>query len=326
MNDNLRIKKREAAPQQTDIFLHIGNVEGVCFIKRSQVCPFENVEKLKFDSLYMGTVQISDRFKHLAFGLSRQEEDYMDNRLDPDPAEIFDRGVKYIQGISPADKAGGIFVDRLQPQFYPHRFDPVQTIQQCEHIVSQTVRACSDGKDLNVRIRNRLGKDLFQIFHRRVGIGEGLKIRDVGSDRTFGKKLFLPGFELAGNRHCSGTGKISGSFCAAEDASACAGFSVPVGTGHSAVQCDLIYFFPVSAPQSPVQRMITFFLPSVWSGPSDRSPFSHTSDYHNTTDLYVQTNMKKKLFIFSDMLYNKHIFEVFSHKSRFRLLNPDTTD
>ena len=106
VNDNLRIKKREAAPQQTDIFLHIGNVEGVCFIKRSQVCPFENVEKLKFDSLYMGTVQISDRFKHLAFGLSRKEEDYMDNRLDPDPAEIFDRGVKYIQGISPADKAG----------------------------------------------------------------------------------------------------------------------------------------------------------------------------------------------------------------------------
>ena len=43
-----------------------------------------------------------------------------------------------------------------------------------------------------------------------------------------------------------GTGKVTGSIGAAENTSAASDRSVPVGTGHTAVQCDTVHFFTVS--------------------------------------------------------------------------------
>ena len=152
-------------------------------------------------------------------------------------------------------------MDRLQSKFHPYRFPPVQAFQQVQHVFAKAVRTRTYGDGADLRMFDRLCKNLFQIFHRRVGIGISLKIGDEFPDRSF----FRKDPDLILNLFCNGKsrvrGKISAPACAAENTSSCPQRAVPVRTGHSAAQRHLINLFAKTLSEHIVQRAVRFSIP-----------------------------------------------------------------
>ena len=155
-------------------------------------------------------------------------------------------------------------MNRLQSQFHPDRFDPVQTFQKIQHIFSKTVRPCGHRQNLYIRIPDGTGKNVFQIIHRSIGVGKCLKIGNVGADRAFLRQILFPSGELRLYRKSGGAGKITGAFCAAEDTSAGTAAPVPIRTGHASVQCDFVDLFAKCIFQFIVKRIIPPFAPAFF--------------------------------------------------------------
>ena len=138
---------------------------------------------------------------------------------------------------------------RLQPQLDPNRFDTVQFFQQIQHFLRQAVRPCGNGKDHDLRVRDRFHEHTAEPLDRRIGVGESLEICDVS---TFSRRHFICHqpfalFDLLSDRQIRFRGKLSRS--RAEDAAARIQRPIPVRTGTSAVQRDLIHFAPIAGFQ-----------------------------------------------------------------------------
>ena len=137
-------------------------------------------------------------------------------------------------------------MDGLQAQLQPDGFYPVEAGAEIQDVLRQAVGAGGDGEDLHLRVADGGGEQGFQIVHRRVGVGVGLEVGDIGA----GVLAHLPGDagnglldlgvdgRLEGVRGAgrgSGGGKLPGATLAAEDTSPGAKSAVPVGAGHAAV-------------------------------------------------------------------------------------------
>lgn len=76
---------------------------------------------------------------------------------------------------------------------------------------------------------------------RGIGIGIGLKIRDVAAHRPFVLKAHPGVPELGAYGQCRISGKIAGASGTAEDAASGPDRTIPVGTGHTTVQGQSVY-------------------------------------------------------------------------------------
>ena len=88
------------------------------------------------------------------------------------------------------------------------------------------------------------GKKRLQIGDRRIGICVGLEICDIFSTLYFICDTRLCRFDLFGHGGVSRLCKIAGTAVAAENAAARSQRTVPVGTGHAAVERQLVDFLP----------------------------------------------------------------------------------
>ena len=88
--------------------------------------------------------------------------------------------------VTSPDVCSGLFVDGLQSQLDPDRFDLIQFEEERKDILRQTVRTGSDGKRSDIRMCDGLFKNMPEMGDRCIGIGIGLEIGDVFSDRAFG--------------------------------------------------------------------------------------------------------------------------------------------
>ena len=133
-------------------------------------------------------------------------------------------------------------MDGLQAQFHSDRFDPVQFGQQGDHILRQAVRPGTHGQAHDILRRQSGGEFLPQDFHRGIGVGEGLEVRDVFAAFVFGADPGFCLFQLGGNGTVFPGGKFSAAGGGAEYAAAETHPAVPVGAGETAVDGQFIYF------------------------------------------------------------------------------------
>ena len=206
-----------------------------CKIIICQVCPFQNMKKLKLDPLDVFFVQISHCLKNLFPALSRKLQNRMNDHFDIPFAEILHSLIEAGKPISPSDVLSCFFMDRLKPQLDPYRLDPVQLFQKIQYLLSQTVRSGSYRQGYDPWMRHCLLKNLPEIFHRRIGVGIRLKIRNIFLNRPLGGKKRDLAFNLLCDRQRYVCRKISASSLAAENTASCPKSSIPVWTGHPPV-------------------------------------------------------------------------------------------
>ena len=235
--------------------------EFACKIIICKICSFQNMKKLEFDSLHRFSVQIFHSGEDIAFFLPRKPQYGVRDHFYPPRPKIFHSHIETGKRIPPSDIPGCFFMDRLQSKLRPYRFPSVQAFQQVQHVLAETVRPRAYRKSADLRMFDRLCKNLFQIFHRRVGIGISLKIGDKLPDRPFFRKDPDLGFNLLCDGESRVRGKVSASARAAENTSSCSQRAVPVRTGHSAVQRHLINLFAKTLSEHIVQRAVRFSIP-----------------------------------------------------------------
>ena len=142
---------------------------------------------------------------------------------------------------------------RLQPKFYPHRFDLIEFTQKLQNILSQAVRPCSDRHCHHRRMPDRFCKNSSEIFYRCIGIGICLEICDIFMDRTLRRQDCDLTVNLFGDRQGRICGEIAASTLTAENTASVSQLSVTVRTGHPSVQCHLVYLLAKSLSQHIVQ-------------------------------------------------------------------------
>ena len=192
------------------------------------------MEQLELDATDGIPVQAAHGLKNHFLRLKRQTEDRMDDDRNLPPVQFLKCRLKTGERISPSDIAGSGFMDRLKSQLHPDRFLAVQPFQQFQNIRFQTVRPCGNGKHHYLRVGDGFRKNLFQIFHRRIGIGVCLKICDILSDRPLVPDHSFLRLKLFRNGKSPVTGEIPGTARAAENTASGSAGTVPVRTGHPA--------------------------------------------------------------------------------------------
>ena len=170
--------------------------------------------------------------------------------------------VKTGKRITSADISGSVLVDGLKTKFYPHRLDLIQPGKQPNHRLFQTVRSGADGYGTDIRVLDGFGEYSLQIFYRSIGIGVSLKIGNVFMNRAFGRQHLdlLP--DLLRNGKGSTGSKITTASCTAENTASFPNLTVTVGTGHAAIQCNLVYLFSEHLPKHIVKGMIRLAVPT----------------------------------------------------------------
>ena len=143
--------------------------------------------------------------------------------------------------VSPANVPNAVWVNGLQTQFHIDGLFPIESRKKSYCFRRKTIGTGSDGESNDIVIGNRFAIEGFQLFHRSVCSGERLKVGDefavfdLGTDPCFcSNELF--GYAAAGT-FC----ELSASGGRTEDTAACIQRSIPVGTGKTAVQCQLVY-------------------------------------------------------------------------------------
>ena len=145
VNDDLGIQIFQTSDHQIQILLSFIDPESSCKIIICKICPFQNMKKLKFDSLNILLVQILHSFQNPVIRFSWKTENCMDDHLNTSTAKLLYRLIKALQRISSSNISGSIFVNCLKSQLYPHWFLTVQFLQKIQDFIPQAVRPCSNG-------------------------------------------------------------------------------------------------------------------------------------------------------------------------------------
>ena len=206
----------------------------------------------------VGPGQVIDGREHHLPRLPGQSQDHMDDNREPCGLQAAQGILVDMQVIAPPDIPGRLRMDGLQPQLHPHGLHPVQLFQQRHHLLRKAVRPGADGQGHDRLLCHGLRKKLFQILHRGVGVGVGLKIGDELFRTGLPPEPSLRPLELLRNAPAAALGKVPGAARGAEDAPAGADRPVPVGAGHPSVQGQLVDLLPESLPEIPVQGIIAF--------------------------------------------------------------------
>lgn len=99
------------------------------------------------------------------------------------------------------------------------------------------------------------------------------------------RRLFFTGFNLLCDRQGMAFGKITGTSATAENAAAGSKCSIPVWTGHTAIERNLIELFTISSFQIIIERIISFFSPA----------YSHIRSVPLQHDLQRRQHVDQKL-------------------------------
>ena len=164
---------------------------------------------------------------------------------------------------------------RLESQFDPHRLDLIKLIQKDKHLIPDTVRSCPNGQCYYGRMTDRLRKNLSKVFDRCIRIRICLKISNIFVDRTLRTKHLDLTVNLIGYGKCRICCKITASSGTAENTSPASQLTVPVRTGHAAIQSYFVDFFTKHLLKHIVQRMIRLAIPVSYTLPCSRC-FTHT--------------------------------------------------
>ena len=164
---------------------------------------------------------------------------------------------------------------RLKSQFDPHRLDLIKLIQKGKNLISDAVRSCPDGQCYYGRMPDCLRKNLSKVYDRCIRIRVCLKISNIFVNRTFRTKHLDLAVNLIGygkRRICC---KIAASSGTAENTAPASQLTVPVRTGHAAIQSYFVDFFTKHLLKHIVQRMIRLAIPVSYTLPCSRC-FTHT--------------------------------------------------
>ena len=118
--------------------------------------------------------------------------------------------------------------------------------QQFQHLRPQAVRTGGDGQGNHLLRGNGLGEKMVQICHGSIGVGKTLKVGDVFFTMVLSGDARLGLGQLDCNVSAVGSGKVAAARFPAEEAATGPQRAIPVGTGHTAVQCNAVHFFTVS--------------------------------------------------------------------------------
>ena len=141
--------------------------------------------------------------------------------------------------ITSANVGNGRLVNGLQSQFHGNRLYGIDFRQKRHHIAAQTVRPGTDGQSDDLFRSNGLAVQLPQLFHRGIGVGKGLEIGDIFSVSVLAADPSFGPFQLKDNGFRTALGKLAAA--GAENTAPASQRSVPVGTGETAVQGQLIH-------------------------------------------------------------------------------------
>ena len=153
-------------------------------------------------------------------------------------------------------------MDGLKSKFYPDWFLAVELFQKLQNLRAETVRA---GIPMDRATMSGCRWPLLKmavrcpISHRCWCKLENMRYI---SDRAFSGEQSLLALDLFCDGEGGGSGKVAGTAGAAEDTAALPQTTIPVGTGHSTVQCDFVDFFTKPLSEHKVQRVVRFFSPA----------------------------------------------------------------
>lgn len=140
---------------------------------------------------------------------------------------------------------------------------------QIQHLIRQAVRARANGQCHNLGMTDGGAEQCFQVRERRVGVGVGLEVGNVGIRRgailplmrEMASSIWLLTAVVIEISASSGRGKIPGPAFTAKDTAARPQGSVPVGACHPPVQGNLVDLLPEAGFQFKVQGVIRFAVP-----------------------------------------------------------------
>lgn len=92
-----------AGQDPAGIFFQRGDEKGLLFIEGGKVCPFQNMQKLKFYALYVLPVQVADCAEHTFCILAGKPKDYMRDYFDAPFSESSYRLLIDRKGIAPGE-------------------------------------------------------------------------------------------------------------------------------------------------------------------------------------------------------------------------------
>ena len=102
----------------------------------------------------------------------------MDDHCEPGFFQLPEALFKDLQRIAAVYPFGGSFMDGLEPQLHPHRFDLIQFPQHFKNLFRKAVGPCPEREDRDFFPENGFGIQLPQTYGIAVGIGKGLEVGD----------------------------------------------------------------------------------------------------------------------------------------------------
>lgn len=249
LDDDVRWKKRQEFRSQGDIFALGKTTVLSCKVPLLQNGPPNDVQEVDLDGLDVHGSQEPSGGEHIFPCLAGEPQD--DMGADGNAA-----GTGAPNGIHerlhvmtpPNEKQGGI-MRRLQTKLEPDGMFFGQGFETVEHRVRYTVRARPNREADDLRVLQRLPVQPFQDFKRSVGIGESLEIGQEFPGLVPPAECVLGVGYLCSDALSPPGCPCAGSPVVAVDAASPSESAVPVRSGQTGVQGDLLNPAAVEAAQ-----------------------------------------------------------------------------
>ena len=152
MQDNIRAQTSDAGTEQVDIFLQCQRGILSAAVQFRQVRMLQDMKQLQLHPFNGQAVDVVHGFQQIFSCFPRQSHNDMSHHGNIVGGKAFHSISENGVVISSPDEMGRGFLCCLQSQFHPKFCFAVQFRQQLDYIISQTVRACGNGKPHNVRL------------------------------------------------------------------------------------------------------------------------------------------------------------------------------
>ena len=123
--------------------------------------------------------QIPDSIQHVLPVFSRKPQNHVNDHVQMRSLQSPVAISKHAGFITSVNSLCRPVIRCLKSQLNPDRLDLIQLRQHPNFVIFQTIRPCSDRKRHNIRSFHRLSIQPCKPVRITVGIGVGLKIRDV---------------------------------------------------------------------------------------------------------------------------------------------------
>ena len=202
------------------------------------------MQQLKLNSENTAFGNKINGFKHHAACLIRKPQYEMCNDLYSPASKLIRYNDEILNACMGIHGIKSALMDGLKAQLHPHGFDVIQLAQQIQHLLRQAVGTGGDGEGGDVGTVDDRFKEGLEALHWGVGVGVGLEVGDVAAAPKFGGNAGFGLGDLLLQRQVCRRGEVAGAAGGAEDTASVAQRPVSVGTGHAAVERQLVDFLP----------------------------------------------------------------------------------